>query len=179
MHNKLIIFSGTSGSGKTTLARSIMDNELVSFTTRAKRKGEVNGRDYIFITEEEFNILKTNSGLVESTCYGGNYYGLTLNELESKLAEGSCFFIADVVGMKQMKKMYDNVVTIFIFCEREDCESNMRERGDSEENIKKRLSTHEEEVENLYLYDHVVVNRRNELDVTIENVKEIVFGDEL
>jgi guanylate kinase len=174
-NNKIFIVTAPSGSGKTVVMRSVMNNELVSFTTRTKREKEVEGIDYIFISELEFEKLLNTNGLIENTNYGGNYYGLTREELNSKLALGDVFFICDVVGMKQIKKIYPNTVSIFIYSSKEDCESNMRDRGDTEQNIHKRLSTYETEIENLVLYDHVVTNARGFLEDTINDVKDIIY----
>lgn len=175
--NTLFVITAPSGSGKTTVMRSIMDNELVSFTTRAMRTDEINGVDYIFITREEFQSLLDGNGLMEYTEYfGSNFYGLTQQEFDSKIAIDDCFFIADYIGLKQMKEKYDNVVSIFIHCEKEDCEKNMRLRGDSEESIAKRLITYETEMSNAYKYDHIVVNNFGELDDTIEKVRDIIGG---
>jgi len=172
--NKIFIISAPSGSGKTVVMRSVMKNELISFTTRQKRENEIEGIDYIFISESEFENLLNTNGLIENTNYGGNFYGLTRDELNSKLALGDCFFIADVVGLKQIKKIYNNVVSIFIYSTKEDCEANMRDRGDTEQNIHKRLSTYEKEIENLVLYDHVITNARGFIEDTINDVKDIV-----
>lgn len=173
-HNKLYLITGASGSGKTTVMRSVMDNELISFTTRPIRKGEVNGKDYIFISKDEFSVLSENGGLMETTEYGGNNYGLTRKELESKISLSSAFFICDTNGMRQMKDLYDNCVSIFIYSEKEDIENRMRKRGDSEESIQKRLDTYENEITNMVYYDEVVVNRQNELEETIQQIKDII-----
>ena len=174
--NKLFIVSGPSGSGKTTIMRSLMNNEIISFTTRPKRRNEVDGKDYIFITKEQFHKLLNSNGLIEHTEYGGNYYGVTKEEFENKLNKGDAFFIADYNGMKQVKQIYPYCETIFIYVKKEDAERNMRERGDSEEFIQKRLSTYEDEIDNLIYYDHVVVNNYNELEETIEKVRLIIQG---
>lgn len=174
--NKLFLVSGVSGSGKTTIMRAVMDNEIVSFTTRIPREGEVDGFDYIFIDKDEFDLLLSTNGLIEHTQYGGNYYGVTRKEYESKLDCEDTFFICDIEGMRQMKEIHINCVSIFIYCERETVENNMRKRGDKEENIQKRLSTYNEEIENMIYYDHVIVNHQNELEDTIEKVKDIIYG---
>ncbi|GAB6989485.1 guanylate kinase [Paenibacillus pini] len=172
--NKLILVSGASGSGKTSLLRSFMDNELISFTTRLPRKGEMNGVDYLFITREEFNDLKDNDGLMESTEYGGHHYGLTRKEFEDKINIGNAFFICDYNGMSQMKKLYDNCVSIFIYANKEDVHSRMTSRGDSEEMINNRLNTYDAEILNMAYYDEVVVNRQNEMEDTAQIIKDIL-----
>jgi guanylate kinase len=175
MKNTLFLITGASGSGKTTVMRSIMDNELVSFTTRKSRSGEVDGKDYIFISKEEFNHLLTNDGLMEQTEYSGQFYGLTRQEFETKIANGHVFFICDVNGMTQMKTLYDNCISIFIYAEKEDAIKQMKLRGDNEESINKRVNTYEDEISNMYQFDEVVVNRHGELEQTIEIVKDIIM----
>lgn len=177
MKNKLFLISGASGSGKTTLMRSIMDIELVSFTTRSMRAGEVEGRDYIFISRDEFIQLQNNNGLAESTEYGGNYYGLMMNELNYKLSLGDCFFVCDVEGMRQMKELYDNCVSIFIYSEKEDIENRMIARGDDISSIEKRLSTYEAEIENKKHYDYVVVNKQGKFNDTLYQLENIIKVD--
>lgn len=172
--NKLYVVSGCSGSGKSSTMKSIMENEIISFTTRSPRLNEINHKDYIFITEDEFQYLLHNDGLIEYTNYNGNYYGITREELYGKLEQGNAFSILDFYGMKQMKKLYDNCTTIFFFVEKEDAERRMRERGDSEENIHKRLSTHQEETENLLYYDEVVNTSENNFEEVVQIVKDII-----
>lgn len=160
MSNILFCVSGPSGSGKTTIMRSIMDNELISFTTRKIRDGEANGKDYIFISKEEFDELYDDNMLAEYTEYGSNFYGLTIDELEEKLQFGDAFFICDNNGFVQIKEKYDNIVSIFLYADKEDCIDNMRTRGDEQLSIAQRLSTYEEEVKNKNQYDYAIKNSR-------------------
>ncbi len=175
--HKIIILSGTSGSGKSSTIKAIMDNEIISFTTRKQRINEIDGRDYVFITEEEFQKLLHNDGLIEWTKYDNNHYGVSKDELHNKTSKDDAYWIADFNGMKQMKKLYSNCITIFFFAEKKDCEDRMRSRGDSETNIQKRLSTYSEEIENLVYYDHVINTSTNTKDDVIETVKDIISGE--
>ncbi|GFN32495.1 guanylate kinase [Paenibacillus xylaniclasticus] len=172
--NKLFLVSGVSGSGKTTIMRSVMDNELISFTTREPRVGEVNGVDYIFITKDEFSYLLKNNGLIEFTEYAGNQYGLTRKEYENKLSKGDAFVVVDIHGMRQLKKVHEKCISIYVYAEKDEVELNMRDRGDSEESIIKRLKTYDDEINNMIYYDHVVINERGRIDETIECVRDIL-----
>ncbi|RXZ78062.1 guanylate kinase [Paenibacillaceae bacterium] len=172
--SKLLLVSGVSGSGKTVIMREIMNNEFVSFTTREPRVGEIHGKDYFFITKEEFQDLHDGGKLVEMTEYSDNYYGLTKQEVNTKLSIGDTFFICDFNGMKQIKKMYPESISIFFYCEKEEVEANMRDRGDSEDNIAKRLRTYDEEITNLIHYDYVVTNKRGNIEEAIQDVKDIL-----
>jgi guanylate kinase len=153
-----------------------MDREIVSFTTRKPREGEIDGVDYIFIEQSEFDRLLNNNGLIEHTNYSGNFYGVTREEYESKLGKGDTFFICDNKGMRQMKAIHSNCVSIFIYCDRETVESNMRQRGDTEEDISKRLKTYDDEVNNLVYYDYVVTNKLGFLEDAVEDVRDIIGG---
>lgn len=176
MSNKVIVFSGTSGSGKSTIVNVLSSNQIVSFTTRKKRELERNGVDYLFITEEEFQELLHSDGLIEHVVYSGNRYGITKEELHNKTSTYDAYWIADYHGMKQMKKLYDNCLTIFFFCEKDDIEQRMKDRGETKEFIEKRLSTYADENLNLHHYDHVVNTSANTLEETLEIVKDIIDG---
>lgn len=172
--NKLFIISGHSGSGKSSIMKSLMDNELISFTTRPKREGEVEGKDYYFISEEEYKKMLENDELVECTYYSGNYYGLTKEELENKLALGHAFVIVDYIGATQLLDLYDNCVTIMLHTSKEDAVQQMKDRGDSIESIRQRMLTYHNEIENKQYYDYVVINRYGHFNKTREIVKTII-----
>jgi guanylate kinase len=177
LNSKLFLLSGPSGTGKTSIARSVMKNEIVSFTTRQPRQGEVDGKDYNFISESEFIKLRNNDGLAEWTNYSSSYYGVTMNELKSKLMTGDAFCVVDVLGIRNYKKLYHNCVSVFVWMPFLDvAESRMRLRGDSEENIKKRLRTYEEEINNFHEYD-VLLDNTNSFQDAVEGFKHIIGGN--
>jgi guanylate kinase len=172
--NTLFAVTAPSGSGKTSIMRSVMENEVISFTTRAMRQGEIDGKDYLFITGLKFNELKTKGELIEETLYDGNYYGLTAEEVGSKLRKGNAFAIVDFNGMKQLKEIYPNTVTIFIKTSKQDAIRNMFARGDSFGNIQKRLKTFEQELTNRIHYDYVVTNVYGKKQETVDIIKSII-----
>jgi guanylate kinase len=168
---RLVVVSGHSGSGKTTLMRGLMDNEILSFTTRQKRDGEVEGKDYNMFDKKE---------LAEWTEYSGNHYGATKKEVREKLELGDAYVIADVTGMLQFQRYYLDALTIFIqSSSRDEAVENMLGRGDSMESIQNRMKTYEEELENFYLYDYVVENTRGSFDDTLEGLKAILNENEI
>jgi guanylate kinase len=177
MSNILFTVTGPSGSGKTTIFRSILNNELLSFTTRPMREGEVNGVDYLFISKEEFDELYEDGVLAEWTEYDGRYYGLTMEEINDKLSHGHAFFVCDNHGYHQVVDKYDNIVSIFLYADKEDCEDNMLDRGDEEGRVKGRLSTYHSEVANRGEYDYVIKNIRGHQEMTREIVAEIVASE--
>lgn len=176
--NKLFVISGVSGSGKTTLMKKVMDNELISYSTRPMRQGETQGDPYYFITNEQFDEMYNKGEFAEYSDYVGHgyRYAISYNELKTKLSRGDAYVISDYNGLRQFKAIYPNCVSIFIYVKKEDAERQMRLRGDSEENIAKRLSTYEEEISFMYKYDHVVINRHGEMKKTIQKLKRIIEG---
>lgn len=142
---KIILLIGPSGSGKTSLGRELAKigiPELVSHTTRAIRlkDGEVHGINYYYITKEEFDKVEK----CEQTEYppeSGNFYCLSVAEVENKFKEYDTVFVTtDVHGLQQVKQRYGDIVTVvFLAVTLEEMETRMRARGDLEENIQKRL----------------------------------------
>jgi guanylate kinase len=157
--------------------RSLMSHaEIVSFTTRPIRHGEVDGVDYDFITIEDFRRLRDNDRLIEWSQYGGNYYGVIVYELR-KLDESPYYFICDVNGMRQMRDLYDRTVSIFIYTDYDAAEANLRQRGESDEFITKRTSTYDDELSNRGAYDYVVRNNHGQLGDTIDIVRHIIDAE--
>jgi guanylate kinase len=177
MSNILFCVTGPSGSGKTSIMRNVMDNELLSFTTRPMREGEVDGKDYIFIDYMDYIQLVGKGELVEYTNYGGNYYGLSMEELHTKLKKDHAFFICDNNGFNQIKEKYDKVVSIFLYASFADCFNNMQDRGDNIEKIGKRLSTYHNELANKGQYDYVVKNVRGYRLCAETIVKHIILSE--
>lgn len=179
MRNILFCVTGPSGSGKTTIMRSIMDNELLSFTTRQMREGEVNGKDYIFIKEEQFKNMLDGGALAEYTKYDGNYYGLTLEELLTKTEEKPAFFVCNNHGLQQIREKYDNIVSIFLYAEEEDCFDNMTvSRKDDSNKALSRLNTYDDEIANRGQYDYVIKNIRGLKHVT-EGIVQLIVATEI
>jgi guanylate kinase len=174
--NTLFLISAPSGSGKTSIMRQVMDNEVISFTTREPRKGEVNGIDYVYISQKEFDQMLCDGELAEYITYGatGDSYGITINELEDKLNNGDAFAIVTEHGMEQLKIIYPKCSTIFIYTDKEDATEFMRLRGDKEETIQKRLSTFDKEQYNKDKYDYIIRNKKGEMQDAVNIIKEIV-----
>jgi guanylate kinase len=172
--NKLYIVSGVSGAGKSTLFRAIMDNEITSFTTRPQREGEVNGVDYLFITEEDFQMLLEEDGLIEHAEYSGYRYGITRDEFEDRLSNGDAFIVVEFEGMKQLKEIYPNNESVYIFVEKDEAELHMRSRNDKEQSIQVRLSTYETEIKQLAHYDYLIINEHGKFDETVKKIKKII-----
>ena len=154
-----------------------MDNEIISFTTRDKRVGEVEGSDYQFITLDRFYELKRDGELIEYVEYSGNMYGITEGELKEKTGRGHAFCIVDYHGMKQMKEIYSNVSTIFLYTDYDVAKQQMIDRGDPVDKVEERLSTYDEELTHRHEYDYVIKNNNGRLHNTIEIIRHILESE--
>lgn len=178
----LFVVTGPSGSGKTTIMRSLMSNELLSFTTRPMRTEEIDGKDYEFISQNQFDAMYNSGKLVEYTTYIGNgySYGLTRKELLSKIIKGDAFFVCDSVGAKMIEDICSEyysdikIVKIFFYDDKISLGKNMRHRGDSIDTINGRLKTYDSEAQTMVGYDYVVKNKRLHLDKTLKVVRKII-----
>jgi len=174
--NKMIyLLMGPSGSGKTTLGNFLKENgipELVSHTTRAKRKGEIEGKTYYYVSKETFDKIDK----IEYSKYGGNYYCLSKKEVEKKLDRyDKIFAIVDANGVKQVKNHFDNVLVIYIDVTLKEMEERMIKRGDNKEDIEKRLkhAVINNEFDNKKYADIIIKN--DNLQLAKETLKNIVM----
>lgn len=172
---RIFILVGPSGSGKSTLGLHLKElgiPELISHTTREKRKGEEDGVDYNFVTKEDFDKV----GKIEYNRYAGNYYCLSREEVESKLKDNNYVFaITDINGMRQVKAQYPKeTVSIFISVTKIEMLERMRARGDSESNTFKRIrnAVESEEFKNSQYCDYVV--RNDDLDMAFLRLDRII-----
>jgi guanylate kinase len=167
-HNRgsLFIVSAPSGAGKTTICRRIMETmdnlkDSVSFTTRAPRDGEVDGKDYYFITEKKFRAMIRNNEFVEWAEVHGNLYGTSRKRLERIIARGYDVILdIDTQGAAQIRKSYGNGVFIFILppsmtALRQRLEKRM---SNTKEDMERRLERAVEEIRAYGRYDYVIVN---------------------
>ena len=163
----LLVMSSPSGAGKTTLSRRLLAADpmitmSVSVTTRAPRPGEVNGRDYHFITHEEFGRLRDRGDLLEYAEVFGNFYGTPRRPVTEALQAGrDVLFDIDWQGTQQLgAAMQDDVVRIFIL---PPSAEELRERligraQDSASTVAKRMAKAADEISHWPEYDYVIVN---------------------
>lgn len=181
---KLFVLSAPSGAGKTTLCKEMLErfSKLffsVSHTTRSPRKGEVDGQDYFFIDRDSFELGIENGLWVEWALVHGNYYGTSLNFVNTTLEKGGNLILdIDVQGARQIVEAFPGAVTVFIMApDLEILERRLRSRStDSEEVISHRLKNAEEEIKQRDWYTHVIVN--DDLAASIETLAAI-FKEEL
>ncbi|WP_408071062.1 guanylate kinase [Butyrivibrio sp. JL13D10] len=182
MSNKgiIVVVSGFSGAGKGTLMKELIkryDNYAlsVSATTRQPRPGEENGREYFFITKEEFEKLISEDGLVEYANYVGNYYGTPKKFVQEKLDAGKDVILEiEIQGALQIKKKFPKALLLFITPPSvEELEKRLRGRGtETEDVIHGRLLRAKEEGQGIDEYDNIVIN--DNLDACVKQMHEII-----
>jgi len=182
MKGKLVIFSAPSGAGKTTIVKHLLQKDFglefsVSATSRQPRPGEVHGKDYYFLTAEEFR-KKIESGkfLEWEEVYNGIFYGTLKNEVERIRSAGRhVIFDVDVVGGLNIKKYYGNeALAVFVQPPSvEELKNRLRNRStESEEKINMRISKAEKELEFAGRFDVIIVN--NELPKALKEAERVV-----
>ena len=181
---KLIIFSAPSGAGKSSLIRKLVqlsDQSIelsVSATTRASRDGEVHGKDYFFMSDDEFNQMKDNDAFLESANVHGFQYATIKSYVQEKINSGiSVILDIDVQGFTQIKNSLMEHISIFILPPSfEELEKRLFTRGqDSNEVILKRLKNAVTELKYADMFDYVVLN--DEFNKTIETLSSILFEE--
>lgn len=161
-----VVLCAPSGAGKTTLSKRLLAAFpsfafSVSCTTRAPRPGEVHGRDYTFMSREEFKALRNNGHFAEWAEVHGNFYGTPLRAAQNSLAAGrDLLFDIDVQGAAQLKKTMPEAYFIFILPpSRAVLEQRLRGRGsESEESLAKRLANAKAEIAEAEWFDALIVN---------------------
>lgn len=174
---RLIVISGPSGSGKTTICdnlRKILPNieSSISFTTRQSRTGEKEGRDYCFISKEEFQKRIKEDCFLEHAKVFDNYYGTSRDSIISKIDSGKDVLLSiDVQGAAQIKKSFPKTLLIFLIPPSlKVLEERLKKRAtDHPEEITKRLAKAKEEMAQVGNYDYVVIN-----DKVVDAVDEII-----
>lgn len=135
----MIVLAGASASGKTEVAKELAKRygitKVITTTTRNIRVGEVNGKDYFFVSKERFEEMINEGRFVEHTLYNGNYYGST----KDQIAPNKCVVI-DPKGLKSYIALNDpNIVTFFLDSKEETRYARMLQRGDNPEDAKRRI----------------------------------------
>ncbi len=167
---QLFVISAPSGAGKTTLVRELMARGVVdghrlefsvSHTTRAPRRGEVDGRDYHFVAEERFREMIDQDLFLEWASVHGNLYGTSRGEIDPRLRDGSDVLLdIDVQGAEQVFDREPAALGIFVLPPSyEDLAVRLNGRAlDDAETIARRLAVSRWEIERYSAYDYVIVN---------------------
>ncbi len=180
---RLVIISGPSGAGKSTIVRRLLAEcpiplELsVSATTRQPRPGEVNGREYWFVSDEEFRRLRHDDAFLEAKeVFGrGVWYGTLRRQVEQGLAAGKWIILEiDVEGAEAVLQKDIDVITIFLHPGGMlELEKRLRARGtETEEAILRRLEVAQQEMRSISRYRHEVIN--DQITATVQEICELL-----
>jgi guanylate kinase len=186
-HKPLVyIISAPSGSGKSTLVTKLLPlvpnlEFSISYTTRAPRGSEENGKEYFFVSPAEFQrMIDADEFLEYAKLYGVDYYGTARTVLrEAERNRRDVLLDIDVQGAKQIKQRVPDAISIFILPpDRKTLEQRLRARGeDKDEVIDRRLDTARQEIENYDKYNYILIN--DELQESIESLEAIVRAERL
>ena len=182
----VLVISSPSGAGKTTICKNIIEkvNNVslsISVTTRQKRKGEIEAKDYFFKTNEEFIQMMSNNEFIESAKVFGNFYGTLKAEVLQKIEDGIDVLVdIDWQGTRQIEKhMPEDIVKIFILPPSiKELEYRLGNRAsENKEDFKKRMSEARKEISHYNEYDFVIINE--EIDIAVNLVKSILYSERL
>lgn len=185
MNGNLFIVSAPSGAGKTSLVAALLDadplvRKSVSFTTRAPRPGEINGREYNFVTVKEFEHMREHGDFVESALVHGNHYGTSHTWMGARLAEGNDILLEiDWQGAAQVRRLNAAAISIFILPPSYDALlSRLNSRAtDAPEIIAQRLHNAREEMSHLVDFDYVIINE--DFDRAAQELAAVVAAERL
>ncbi len=181
----LFIVAAPSGAGKTTLVGRLLTDvanvqHSISFTTRAPRTGEVDGREYHFIDVQRFLAMRERGEFAEWAEVHGNFYGTSRVWLDQRMQEG-CDMVLEIdwQGAQQMRRQFPEAVGIFILPPSiAELENRLRRRGaDSEDVIARRVAAALGEMRHVGEFDFVIIN--NDLDVALGELKAAVCASRL
>ncbi len=181
----ICIISAPSGSGKSTLVNELLKlvpglDFSISYTTRPPRGSEQNGKQYHFVSREEFEQMIHGDEFLEHANVFGNYYGTSRRFLREAEEKGHDLLLdIDVQGAEQMKRRLPEAVSIFVLPpDRKTLEWRLRKRSeDAEEVIARRLVTATREIGNYNKYDYILIN--DDLEESIESLQAIVLSERL
>ncbi len=182
----LVILSGVSGAGKNTIKEALIKrmeqvDSLPSYTSRAKREGDIEGKDYIFVNKEEFEKMIENEELYEYDVHHNEYYGTSRKLLNEKMRSGKIIVKdIDVNGTEHLKELLGQdtkVVTIFLRVPKKELERRLKERVDkpSPQEIMLRLNRFDYEESRIGMYDYIIKN--NNLEKTVNIIQTIIENE--
>jgi guanylate kinase len=180
MKGRLFVITAPSGAGKTSLTRALLAEEprlklSTSYTTRAPRPGEQNGREYHFVDEATFLAMRDRGEFLENALVHGNRYGTSNRVIRETLQRGEDLILEiDWQGAAQVRKLYPDCVRIFILPpSMEELERRLRSRGqDAEAVIRERLANAQAEMAHAGEFDYRIINK--DFDTAKAELAEIV-----
>ncbi|MDC9725222.1 MAG: guanylate kinase [Gammaproteobacteria bacterium] len=180
MSGSLFIVAAPSGAGKTSLVNALVNKQpevrlSVSHTTRSAREGEVDGKDYFFVSQDEFAQMRDTSAFLESATVFDNSYGTSSESVLSQLKQG-CDVILEIdwQGAEQVRRNYPDSTSIFILPPSKSAlEQRLRGRGqDNDEIIARRMQDAENEMSHYIEFDYLIVN--DDFDVALDDLTAVI-----
>lgn len=176
----LIVVSGFSGSGKGTLMKQLLkryDNYVlsISMTTRNPRVGEVDGREYFFVTKDKFEQTIAQKGLIEYACYCDNYYGTPRAYVEEQMAAGKDVILEiEIQGALKIKEQFPDALLMFVMPpSATELERRLTGRGtETADVIAKRMARAVDEAEGIEEYEYIIVN--DDLDTCVSQMHTMI-----
>lgn len=181
----LIVISGPSGAGKDTVMQRMQERGLpfhfvVTATTRPKRANEVHGKDYFFVSKEEFAHMIDEDELIEHAIVYGDYKGIPKQQVREALSSGKDVVMRiDVQGAETVRKMAPEALMIFITTNSEEelvqrLETRKTETADS---LAIRIATARKELKRVEAFDYVIINHDFHLDATVDTIRAIIEAE--
>lgn len=182
---KLFVISGVSGVGKDAAIRLMEKRKLpfhfvVTATSRPPRPNEVNGVDYIFVSQEEFEEMIANNQLIEHAIVYEQYKGVPRAQVEDAINQGKDVVMRlDVQGAAKVKNMFPEAILIFLIPpNEEEWYQRLRARQtESPENLKVRIEAARKELEALSWFHYLVINYQGRLDDTVDTIESIIRAE--
>lgn len=182
----MLVISSPSGGGKTTISHLLVDElqddlvRSISITTREPRDGEIDGKDYFFVTESEFIDLCNTDQMLEYAKVFGNYYGIPRKFVVDNITNGvSVLFSIDWQGaFKLIDTMREHVVSVFILPpSMEELKRRLYNRSGESDIINKRLEEAAFEINHCYHYDYIIIN--HDVEESVHQIKSIFTSERL
>jgi guanylate kinase len=181
----LIVISGPSGAGKDTIVQCMKERGMpfhfvVTATTRPRRASEVNGKDYFFVSKEEFARMIDEDELIEYAVVYGDYKGIPKQQVREALATGQDVVMrVDVQGAETVRKLVPNAILVFMTVDNEqELERRLRERKtETVEELALRIATARKELQRVDAFDYVVVNADDHLDQAVDTIQAIITAE--
>jgi guanylate kinase len=181
----LIVISGPSGSGKDTVVQRMIERGLpfhfvVTATTRPKRANETHGKDYLFVSKEEFARMIEHNELIEYAIVYGDYKGIPKAQVREALASGKDVIMRlDVQGAETVRKLAPEALLIFITTEsEEELVRRLQERKtETSDSLAIRIATARKELKRLEAFDYVITNHDFRLDHTVDVIRAIIEAE--
>ena len=185
MAGTLFIVTAPSGAGKTTLVRGLLQRDprvqlSISYTTRAPRPGEQDGREYNFVDVPTFRALRDRGEFLEWAEVHGNYYGTSKRWIEAEMQDGRDVLLEiDWQGAQQVRKVFQDAIGIFILPpSMEALKARLSGRGtDSAETIARRIAAAQDEMRHADEFDYVIIN--DDLQQALDNLRSVVSASRL